>query len=59
MLSTIWVALITKSPACLALAMRSFCANGTRSTSSSTPKSPLATISASDLAMMPSMFVSA
>jgi len=30
MLSTIWVALITKRPACLARAMRSFCAKGVR-----------------------------
>mmetsp|Transcript_136550 Transcript_136550/g.424248 ORF Transcript_136550/g.424248 Transcript_136550/m.424248 type:complete len:308 (+) Transcript_136550:1205-2128(+) len=59
MLSTIWVAVITKRPASLARLMRSFCAKGTRSTPSSTPRSPRATISAWDLAMMPSMFVSA
>mmetsp|Transcript_47425 Transcript_47425/g.146659 ORF Transcript_47425/g.146659 Transcript_47425/m.146659 type:complete len:321 (-) Transcript_47425:99-1061(-) len=59
MLSTICVAVITKSPACLDLVISSFCANGTRLTSSSTPRSPRATIRAWDLAIMPSMFVSA
>mmetsp|Transcript_99694 Transcript_99694/g.302694 ORF Transcript_99694/g.302694 Transcript_99694/m.302694 type:complete len:307 (+) Transcript_99694:940-1860(+) len=59
MLSTICVAVMTNRPASLAFLMRSFCAKGTRSTSSSTPRSPRATINASDLAMMPSMFVSA
>mmetsp|Transcript_51171 Transcript_51171/g.111082 ORF Transcript_51171/g.111082 Transcript_51171/m.111082 type:complete len:206 (+) Transcript_51171:114-731(+) len=50
---------MTKSPAFLAFAMRSFCAKGSRSSSSSTPRSPRATISASDFSMMPSMLVSA
>mmetsp|Transcript_20638 Transcript_20638/g.47330 ORF Transcript_20638/g.47330 Transcript_20638/m.47330 type:complete len:249 (+) Transcript_20638:1431-2177(+) len=59
MLSTTCVALMTKSPASLDFLMSIFCANGTRSTSSSTPKSPRATIKASDFAMIPSMFVSA
>mmetsp|Transcript_70461 Transcript_70461/g.222597 ORF Transcript_70461/g.222597 Transcript_70461/m.222597 type:complete len:307 (-) Transcript_70461:514-1434(-) len=59
MLSTICVAVITNSPACLDLVISSFCANGTRLTSSSTPRSPRATIRAWDLAIMPSMFVSA
>mmetsp|Transcript_53721 Transcript_53721/g.129395 ORF Transcript_53721/g.129395 Transcript_53721/m.129395 type:complete len:352 (-) Transcript_53721:544-1599(-) len=59
MLSTICVAVMTKRPASLARLISSFCAKGTRSTSSSTPRSPLATISAWDFAMMPSMFVSA
>ena len=43
----------------LAFRISNFCAKGTRSSSSSTPKSPRATMSASDLAMMPSMLVSA
>mmetsp|Transcript_57391 Transcript_57391/g.136617 ORF Transcript_57391/g.136617 Transcript_57391/m.136617 type:complete len:209 (+) Transcript_57391:568-1194(+) len=59
MLSTTCVALITKSPACLARAMSSFWAKGTRYKPSSTPRSPRATISACDLAMMPSMLVKA
>mmetsp|Transcript_69320 Transcript_69320/g.187366 ORF Transcript_69320/g.187366 Transcript_69320/m.187366 type:complete len:332 (+) Transcript_69320:109-1104(+) len=59
MLSTICVAVMTKRPDCLAFCMSSFCAKGTRYTPSSTPRSPRATMSACDLAMMPSMFVSA
>ena len=85
MLSTICVALMTKSPAssqqlaqsanqdsctavpyiragtceALALRMSNFCAKGTLSSSSSTPRSPRATIRAWDLAMMPSMLVRA
>mmetsp|Transcript_109169 Transcript_109169/g.352445 ORF Transcript_109169/g.352445 Transcript_109169/m.352445 type:complete len:286 (-) Transcript_109169:105-962(-) len=59
MLSTICVAVMTKSPACFARVMSSFCAKGTRFTPSSTPRSPRATISAWDFAMMPSMLVSA
>mmetsp|Transcript_12075 Transcript_12075/g.26320 ORF Transcript_12075/g.26320 Transcript_12075/m.26320 type:complete len:310 (+) Transcript_12075:743-1672(+) len=59
MLSTIWVAVMTNRPACLALAMSSFCAKGTRFKPSSTPRSPRATIRAWDLAMMPSMLVKA
>mmetsp|Transcript_59740 Transcript_59740/g.139800 ORF Transcript_59740/g.139800 Transcript_59740/m.139800 type:complete len:270 (-) Transcript_59740:68-877(-) len=59
MLSTICVALITNRPAFLARAMSSFCANGTRSSSSSTPRSPLATIRACDFSMIPSMLVRA
>ena len=43
----------------LALRISSFCAKGTRSNSNSTPKSPRATMSASDFAMMPSMLVKA
>ena len=43
----------------LALRISSFCAKGTRSNSSSTPKSPRATIRAWDLAMMPSMLLRA
>mmetsp|Transcript_57395 Transcript_57395/g.136630 ORF Transcript_57395/g.136630 Transcript_57395/m.136630 type:complete len:213 (+) Transcript_57395:724-1362(+) len=59
MLSTIWVAVMTKSPASLALRISNFWAKGTRFSPSSTPRSPLATISACDLAMMPSMLVKA
>ena len=59
MLSTICVAVITNSPACLARWMRSFCAKGTRFRPSSTPRSPRATMSAWDFAMMPSMLVKA
>mmetsp|Transcript_108185 Transcript_108185/g.301635 ORF Transcript_108185/g.301635 Transcript_108185/m.301635 type:complete len:249 (-) Transcript_108185:18-764(-) len=59
MLSTICVAVITNSPACLDFVISSFCAKGTRLTPSSTPKSPRATIKACDLAMMPSMLVRA
>mmetsp|Transcript_15487 Transcript_15487/g.36286 ORF Transcript_15487/g.36286 Transcript_15487/m.36286 type:complete len:291 (+) Transcript_15487:1239-2111(+) len=59
MLSTTCVALMTNNPASLDFLMSIFWANGTRSTSSSTPKSPRATINASDLEMMPSMFVNA
>mmetsp|Transcript_109907 Transcript_109907/g.310668 ORF Transcript_109907/g.310668 Transcript_109907/m.310668 type:complete len:359 (+) Transcript_109907:883-1959(+) len=59
MLSTICVAVMTKSPAALAFAMSSFCAKGTLFTPSSTPRSPRATISAWDFSMMPSMLVSA
>jgi len=50
---------MTKRPASFAFLMSIFCANGTRSTWSSTPKSPRATINACDLAMMPSMLVKA
>mmetsp|Transcript_19429 Transcript_19429/g.67729 ORF Transcript_19429/g.67729 Transcript_19429/m.67729 type:complete len:337 (+) Transcript_19429:838-1848(+) len=59
MLSHICVAVITKRPASLAFLIKSFWAKGTRSNSSSTPKSPRATIKACDRAMMPSMFVKA
>mmetsp|Transcript_144080 Transcript_144080/g.365710 ORF Transcript_144080/g.365710 Transcript_144080/m.365710 type:complete len:337 (+) Transcript_144080:522-1532(+) len=46
MLSTICVAVMTKRPASLAFLINNFWAKGTRSTSSSTPKSPRATIKA-------------
>mmetsp|Transcript_109030 Transcript_109030/g.198602 ORF Transcript_109030/g.198602 Transcript_109030/m.198602 type:complete len:291 (+) Transcript_109030:1444-2316(+) len=59
MLSTIWVAVITNKPAFLASLIKSFCANGTRSNSNSTPKSPRATIRAWDFAMIPAIFVKA
>mmetsp|Transcript_63804 Transcript_63804/g.180055 ORF Transcript_63804/g.180055 Transcript_63804/m.180055 type:complete len:359 (+) Transcript_63804:636-1712(+) len=59
MLSTICVAVMTNSPAALALLMSSFCAKGTRFTPSSTPRSPRATMRASERAMMPSMLVKA
>mmetsp|Transcript_12636 Transcript_12636/g.42202 ORF Transcript_12636/g.42202 Transcript_12636/m.42202 type:complete len:252 (-) Transcript_12636:293-1048(-) len=58
--SIIIVAQITGSrPALRAAAARSFCAMGTRSWPSSTPRSPRAIMSECDSAMMESMFVSA
>ena len=55
MLSSIWVATITGLPSCRHLRMIFFWIDGTSSMGHSTPKSPLATIMASDASMMFSM----
>ena len=57
MLSSIWVATTTGLPAARDLRVISFCNSGTRSTGISTPRSPRATISASDAAITSSRSV--
>ena len=59
MLSSICVATTTGLPSCRASRTMRFCASGTSSGGSSTPRSPRATITASVSAMMASKFSSA
>jgi len=57
--SSIWVAVITGLPCRLASRMICFCIRGTSSNGSSTPRSPRATMIASDASRMPQRLVSA
>ena len=59
MLSSIWVATTTGLPNCRAARTMRFCASGTSSGGSSTPRSPRATITASVRCMIASRFSSA